>query len=130
MKYDILNLIMLLTAWLFSPSGTSVIILILCHLYIVVTSHTTTVAAADAADGADSFASTWAHLAAAMAEAATRGAERTRTMGGRAGRSSYINDEDVKGTPDPGAMAAAYALQAITLAVVGSLAVKESPAPL
>ena len=90
----------------------------------------TTVATAESADGADGFASPWAHFAAAMAKAATHGAESTRTMGGRAGRSSYINDEDVKGTPDPGAMAAAFALQAITLAVVDSLAAKESPAPL
>ncbi len=41
----------------------------------------------------------------------------TPQNGGRAGRSSYVNDADVLGTPDPGAKAAAYAIRAVQKAM-------------
>jgi dihydroxyacetone kinase len=50
---------------------------------------------------------------ASAAEAARRGAEETRTMKPRAGRSNYLSDEAVRGVPDPGAVASAAALEAL-----------------
>ena len=78
-------------------------------------------AAAAAAKGiAASSASaplSWAAIAEQLANGAEAGAEATRQMGGRAGRSSYVNDADVLGTPDPGAKAAAYAIRAVQKAM-------------
>lgn len=45
--------------------------------------------------------------------AAEEGAESTRNMAALAGRSNYVAEESLKGVPDPGAMAAAFALKAI-----------------
>ena len=53
---------------------------------------------------------------AAMAEGATAGADATRTMAAVAGRAAYVPDEQVQGTPDPGAMAVAFVLQAVVAA--------------
>lgn len=53
---------------------------------------------------------------AAMAEAAMAGADATRTMAAVAGRAAYVPDQQVQGTPDPGAMAVAFALQAAATA--------------
>lgn len=48
----------------------------------------------------------------AAALAAHEGAEGTRTMNGKAGRSSYIGGDRMTGTPDPGAVAVAAAFSA------------------
>ena len=53
---------------------------------------------------------------AAMAAAAMAGAEATRSMAAVAGRAAYVPDSQVQGTPDPGAMAVAFALQAASAA--------------
>lgn len=66
--------------------------------------------AADAVDASVALA--------AMAEAAMSGAEATRTMPAVAGRAAYVPDQQVQGTPDPGAMAVAIALQAAAGAVL------------
>ena len=55
---------------------------------------------------------------AAMAEAAMTGAEATATMAAVAGRAAYVPDEQVQGTPDPGAMAVAFALRAAATATL------------
>ena len=47
---------------------------------------------------------------------ATSGADATRTMAAVAGRGAYVPDEQVQGTPDPGAMAVAFVLQAVAAA--------------
>jgi len=62
-----------------------------------------------AALGGASFAEA-IHAAAAAAEA---GAEKTKLMLGAAGRSSYVPADNLKGVPDPGAMAVAEWLLAI-----------------
>ena len=49
----------------------------------------------------------------AAAAAARQGAERTRTMTARAGRSSYVRAEALLGHPDPGAVALAAVLEAL-----------------
>lgn len=54
-----------------------------------------------------------AEIAAEAAKAAKAGAMDTKHMSARAGRSSYINPEVLKETPDPGAVAAAAWIQAI-----------------
>lgn len=46
--------------------------------------------------------------------AAEDGAELTRDMEALAGRANYVSAESLKGTPDPGAKAAAYALKALS----------------
>ncbi|CAM9134801.1 unnamed protein product [Pylaiella littoralis] len=46
--------------------------------------------------------------------AAEKGAEATCHMGALAGRANYVAEESLKGVPDPGAKAAAYALKAIS----------------
>ncbi|KAI9203040.1 Dak1 domain-containing protein [Polychytrium aggregatum] len=56
------------------------------------------------------------------AEAATvRGADSTAAMGARKGRSSYINTERLKGTPDPGAEAIKLMVQAIVRSLKDNL---------
>jgi dihydroxyacetone kinase len=65
--------------------------------------------ATDAADASTALA--------AMAEAAMTGADATRTMAAVAGRAAYVPDQQVQGTPDPGAMAVAFVLQAVAAAV-------------
>jgi len=52
-----------------------------------------------------------------IAEAAEQGAEATKSMRALAGRSSYISDDQVLGTPDPGAVAMATMLRAMADAV-------------
>ena len=49
----------------------------------------------------------------AAAAAARRGAEATASMAARAGRSSYLSQEQTEGVPDPGAFAVAAAVQAV-----------------
>ena len=51
---------------------------------------------------------------AAVAEAANAGAEKTKTMASLAGRSNYVNQEKMDGTPDPGAVAVAAAFSAVS----------------
>lgn len=51
--------------------------------------------------------------------AAEEGAEATCNMGALAGRANYVAAESLKGVPDPGAKAAAYALKAISGALLG-----------
>ena len=49
-----------------------------------------------------------------VAAAARAGAEATKEMtSARAGRSSYVRGDALKGIPDPGAMAVAYAFEAL-----------------
>lgn len=52
-------------------------------------------------------------IAVEAAKAAKTGAMDTKNMRARAGRSSYVNPEVLKDTPDPGAVAAATWLQAV-----------------
>ncbi len=49
----------------------------------------------------------------AASAAAAAGAEATKTMRSLAGRSNYISDSSMEGTPDPGAAAVAAALLAV-----------------
>jgi dihydroxyacetone kinase len=51
------------------------------------------------------------------AKAATNGAEDTKSMKANAGRSSYVNQDVLKETPDPGAIAAATWINAISSAM-------------
>ncbi len=53
---------------------------------------------------------------AAAATAARRGAERTKEMAARAGRSSYVREEALRGHADPGAVAVASAFEALAAA--------------
>ena len=55
---------------------------------------------------------TMAAMLQAGAEAATAGAEATKTMKASAGRASYVPYEKMKDVPDPGAMAVAIWLTA------------------
>jgi dihydroxyacetone kinase len=55
---------------------------------------------------------TAASVARAAAEAAQAGADATKTMGSLAGRSNYVNEGAMRGTPDPGAWAVAVAFAA------------------
>ena len=48
----------------------------------------------------------------AAAKAATAGAESTKTMEPKAGRSNYVPREQLQGVPDPGAVAVATLLTA------------------
>ena len=49
-----------------------------------------------------------------MSEAATKGALETAKMkSAKAGRSAYVGEVDLDGNVDPGAMAVAYAFQAL-----------------
>ena len=52
-------------------------------------------------------------VATEAAKAAKNGADDTKSMTAKAGRSSYVNPEVLKETPDPGAIAAATWIQAI-----------------
>ena len=54
------------------------------------------------------------------AKAAVNGAEDTKNMKANAGRSSYVNQDVLKETPDPGAIAAATWVQAIASVVTES----------
>lgn len=47
------------------------------------------------------------------ASAAAQGAEKTKTMKAGAGRSSYVPEEALQDTADPGACAVAFWLQAV-----------------
>jgi dihydroxyacetone kinase len=49
----------------------------------------------------------------AAARAAREGAERTKTMAARAGRSSYVRAEALQGNADPGAAAIAAIFEAV-----------------
>ena len=49
-----------------------------------------------------------------VAEAAEQGAEATKTMRAKAGRSSYLSDEVTDGHADPGAVAMAIILRAMS----------------
>lgn len=51
---------------------------------------------------------------AAVAEAAKGGVEKTKTMASLAGRSNYVNQDKMNGTPDPGAVAVAAAFHAVS----------------
>jgi dihydroxyacetone kinase len=51
---------------------------------------------------------------AAAAAAAKGGAEATRTMAARAGRSSYVREEALRGVPDPGAVAVAEVFEVLS----------------
>ena len=53
-------------------------------------------------------------VAAEAAKAAKNGADDTKNMTARAGRSSYVNQDVLKETPDPGAVAAATWINAIS----------------
>lgn len=55
----------------------------------------------------------------AAAQAAQDGADRTRTMSSRAGRSSYIGSDRMTGTPDPGAVAVAAAFDVAVKRLAG-----------
>lgn len=56
-------------------------------------------------------------VASEAAKAAANGAEDTKSMKANAGRSSYVNQDVLKETPDPGAVAAATWINAIFAAV-------------
>lgn len=56
-------------------------------------------------------------VATEAAKAAANGAEDTKSMKANAGRSSYVNQDVLKETPDPGAIAAATWIQAIASVV-------------
>ncbi|KAF7052388.1 hypothetical protein CFC21_060494 [Triticum aestivum] len=62
----------------------------------------------------------------ASAEAASAGAESTKQMQAKAGRSSYISPDHLVSIPDPGAMAAAAWYQAAALSVKNKLHASES----
>ena len=49
----------------------------------------------------------------AAAKAATQGAEKTKTMKAAAGRSSYVPEEALHDTTDPGASAVSFWLHAV-----------------
>ncbi|KAJ1428023.1 hypothetical protein B484DRAFT_329771 [Ochromonadaceae sp. CCMP2298] len=51
--------------------------------------------------------------AAGAAAAATAGMEATKTMQSLAGRSNYVAEDSMNGTPDPGAVAVAEAFSVI-----------------
>jgi len=51
-----------------------------------------------------------------VSAAASAGAEATKTMVAKAGRANWVNEEQYRNTPDPGAMAVAVALEAIAKA--------------
>lgn len=51
-----------------------------------------------------------------LVEAATAGAESTKEMEAKAGRSNYLSFETIKGVPDPGAMAVKEILEGLQLA--------------
>ena len=59
-------------------------------------------------------------IATEAAKAAVNGAEDTKNMKANAGRSSYVNQDVLKETPDPGAIAAATWVQAIASVVTES----------
>lgn len=50
----------------------------------------------------------------AAANAAQEGAEATRSMSAAAGRASYVSEESLADNPDPGAMAVAIWLEAVS----------------
>ena len=52
-----------------------------------------------------------------VAEAASCGAESTKNMIALAGRSNYLSEDQLAGTPDPGAKAVAIILTAIAEAI-------------
>jgi DAK2 domain len=52
-------------------------------------------------------------VAKALSSAAQQGAEATKNMAGRAGRSGYVNVSNLKGIPDPGAYAVSVWMRAI-----------------
>ena len=52
-----------------------------------------------------------------MAQAARQGADSTKSMTHAAGRSSYVPVSALANTPDPGAMAAAFWLEAMAEAL-------------
>lgn len=54
-------------------------------------------------------------------EAAQKGAERTKTMAARAGRSSYVPTEKLQDVPDPGAMGVASWMQSVFLELLGDV---------
>lgn len=62
----------------------------------------------------------------ASAEAASAGAESTKQMQAKAGRSSYISPDHLVSIPDPGAMAAAAWYRAAALSVKNKLHASES----
>jgi dihydroxyacetone kinase len=70
------------------------------------------VAAFSAATAQRATAVDAASVARAAAEAAQAGADATKTMGSLAGRSNYVNEGAMRGTPDPGALAVAVAFAA------------------
>ncbi len=53
----------------------------------------------------------------AAASAAQDGAEATRTMSAAAGRASYVSEESLANNSDPGAMAVAIWLEAVSEAL-------------
>ena len=58
-----------------------------------------------------------AELAHAAAEAAQKGADKTKGMLAAAGRSAYVPQEELKNTPDPGAQGVAVWLAAVAKAL-------------
>ncbi|KAE8795565.1 putative 3,4-dihydroxy-2-butanone kinase [Hordeum vulgare] len=62
----------------------------------------------------------------ASSEAASAGAESTKQMQAKAGRSSYISPDHLVSIPDPGAMAAAAWYRAAALSVMNKLHASES----
>lgn len=57
-----------------------------------------------------------------MAIAARQGADRTASMGtASAGRSNYLSEESLQGTPDPGAFAMALILEAMAVCALSSI---------
>lgn len=53
----------------------------------------------------------------AAADAATQGAEETKTMKAAAGRSSYVPEEALQDTTDPGASAVSFWLHAVAVSL-------------
>jgi hypothetical protein len=53
-------------------------------------------------------------VAKAASSAAQQGAEATKSMAGRAGRSGYVSASNLKDIPDPGAHAVAVWMHALT----------------